>query len=218
MTQKDKTIQCRVETEVWESFKELSDRYDCARSKLVRPALLGFLDQHKEELPDWLKAEIGYKNSQLRNNAAKRQAHLESNVRETADDFLDKTPAMPPDRFERVYVDDWRDKVKETHSHNVQEKLDFLDKELERYSLKHPSTSVVLDQEDYDSMIEDMAYYFRRGMSGDVEEQVREMVKNGSLPDTMTASRVMEDIREEARDRSNEEFNKAARPYLEDNA
>lgn len=178
-------------------------RGNVARSKVIRVALVEWLEEH-DEAPRWLKNtnkrdKLIEENNPIASAANFKQRTWEQTRRLLEDDEGNRRPFSPePDKYKRAYVQSW---LKEVHMVIPQmwteEYMEHLDHLQNYYETVHPSVEVDTPKRTKD-IVRQMAVHIKNGNS----ELAREMADNAEsqevLPPSKTSADLMADAKRES--------------------
>lgn len=205
-------ITVRLDDDTREAFRQIANQHNVPMSELARDALHQFAYLYRDDMPEHLAAHVSHEKITSENKWKIRRMTFKSRVRDFLNDQLDKSIPPEPDKVERDYIESIRKEVQEIYSEHNDEYMEFIDNELSRYELLHPSysdESESLSEEKYRELIDKAATHGKMGRWDLCIEFAEHLEDAGRLPPTYDADKVVRDVRNAVQGTWREDWNSA---------
>lgn len=208
-------IQTYVEEEIEEAIATLSKEWGISKSEVAADAISTYLAMHKQELPDYLKAEAINKYVRKQNKHKVREIHFRNNVRDTLDEWLDKP--FPPDeeKLRYGYINSLHEQIDKEFCGEFDDELHAaVEQETERYltlrmvEMEDPTT---FGEEEYKEAVRYALTHVKSERWDLAVEYCERLAESGKLPDTMMAIDMVNDVKE-----ANKETEKGEKSWEEE--
>lgn len=194
-------LSIRTSEERKAALENIKDQYGMTITEIVNDAIRIWIKMHGDDLPEHLKSDTTHEDIVTRNRHKMRRLQFKQRVHDKMNSFLEDDRGNPrrfppePSKVEEEYIESLREEVEKEHDKYGDEYLEFLDSQLQWYSLQHPDYRPAKGREP-EECIRLVAEQYDMDQPEYADQLATKMANSNSLSPSWTAKKLKADAKE----------------------